>query len=121
MQSIDPKRADSVTQSDNTMMQTSSIDILKPSAADGRHRSVFEDLPTFEPQEEANLDGILFSGKPSPQTHADLEAVALAPLVQLIRAVTNWPADRSEIERRVADYRFLVLEFRSGTDQVLYV
>jgi hypothetical protein len=102
-------------------MQTSSIDIVTPPAADSGHRSAFENLPAIEPQKGASLDGVLFSGKPSRQTHADLEAVALAPLVQLIRAVTTWPAERSELERRVADFRFLVLHFRIGTDQVLYV
>jgi hypothetical protein len=102
-------------------MQTSSIDFVMPPASDSGHRSVFENLPAFEPQKGASLDGVLFSGKSSAQTHADLEVVALAPLVQLVRAATSWPEDRSEVESRVADFRYLVLDFRIGTDQVLYV
>ena len=118
---MDPQRANSVNQSETTVMQISSTDFVTPPAAGGGHRSVFENLPEFEPQKGASLDGVLFSGKSSAQTHADLEAVALAPLVQLVRAATSWPEDRSEIECRVADFRFLVLDFRIGTDQVLYV
>jgi hypothetical protein len=76
----------------------------------------------FSPREESGRDGVLIVGQPSKhRREATLRAIALEPLAGLVRQATQWGEDRVDLEARVGDYRFLVLDFRRDDGLLLYV
>jgi hypothetical protein len=76
----------------------------------------------FSPREESGRDGVLIVGQPAkPRREATLRGIALDPLADLVRQTTRWGEDRLDLEERVGDFRFLVLDFRRDDGLLLYV
>ena len=76
----------------------------------------------FSPREEAGREGVLIVGQPSKhRSEATLRAIALDPLTEFVRQTTEWGEDRLDLEARVGDFRFLVLDFRRDDGLLLYV
>ena len=49
-----------------------------------------------------------------------LQSIALNPLIELVRQTTKWAEDRTTLEERLGDFRFLILEF-SRSDGVFFL
>ena len=76
----------------------------------------------FSPREETGREGVLIVGQPSKhRSEATLRAIALDPLTEFVRQTTEWGEDRLDLEARVGDFRFLVLDFRRDDGLLLYV
>lgn len=75
----------------------------------------------LRPQESRGCEGILVAASAATRTAADLRTVTGPSLTQLVEQATQWPSDQRELEARVADYRFLVLDFSPEPDRALYV
>jgi hypothetical protein len=77
---------------------------------------------TFTPREEAGREGVLIVGQPSKRRReATLRVIALDPLTDLVRQTTQWGEDRQDLEARLGDFRFLVLDFRRDDGLLIYV
>ena len=75
----------------------------------------------FSPREETGREGVLIVGQPSKRRReATLRAIALDALSDLVRQATYWGEDRLDLEARVGDFRFLVLDFRRDDGLLLY-
>ncbi|PWT83214.1 MAG: hypothetical protein C5B58_06900, partial [Acidobacteria bacterium] len=76
----------------------------------------------FSPREETGREGVLIVGQQSKRRpEATLRAIALDPLTEFVRQTTFWGEDRLDLEARVGDFRFLVLDFRRDDGLLLYV
>jgi hypothetical protein len=76
----------------------------------------------FGPREETGREGVLIVGQPPKRRpEAALRAIALDPLTEFVRQTTEWGEDRLDLEARVGDFRFLVLDFRRDDGLLLYV
>jgi hypothetical protein len=76
----------------------------------------------FSPREESGRDGVLIVGQPAKhRRETTLRAIALEPLAGLVQQTTQWGEDRIDLEARVGDFRFLVLDFRRDDGLLLYV
>jgi hypothetical protein len=77
---------------------------------------------SFSPREESGRDGVLIVGQPAKhRRETTLRGIALDPLADLVRQTTQWGEDRFDLESRVGDFRFLVLDFRRDDGLLLYV
>jgi hypothetical protein len=76
----------------------------------------------FSPREETGREGVLIVGQPKRRRpEATIRAIAADPLTDFVRQTTFWGEDRADLEARVGDYRFLVLDFRREDGLLLYV
>jgi hypothetical protein len=76
----------------------------------------------LSPREETGREGVLIVGQSSKRRpEATLRAIALDPLTELVRQTIEWGEDRLDLEARVGDFRFLVLDFRRDDGLLLYV
>lgn len=76
----------------------------------------------FSPRKESGREGVLIVGQPSKRRpEATLRAIALDPLTDLVRQTTHWGEDRLDLEARLGDFRFLVLDFRRDDGLLIYV
>jgi hypothetical protein len=92
--------------------------------AGGDRDSVAREIITgqFSPREETGREGVLIVGQPKKRRpEATLRAIALDPLTEFVRQTTEWGEDRLDLEARVGDFRFLVLDFRRDDGLLLYV
>jgi hypothetical protein len=91
------------------------------SDSDSAAREILTGQP-FSPREETGREGVLIVGQPSNQRpEATVRAIALDSLTDLVRQTTEWGEDRLDVEARVGDFRFLVLDFRRDDGLLLYV
>jgi hypothetical protein len=63
------------------------------------------------PHGKIALEGVLCCGRPLPRRRHDIMRIALPPLADLVRQVTNWSNAPGTAEEYLGDYRFLVLDF----------
>jgi Predicted hydrolases or acyltransferases (alpha/beta hydrolase superfamily) len=103
------------------MLSDDIVESEDSAAADEVVREIVTGQP-FGPREETGRDGVLIVGQPSKRRReATLRAIALDALTDLVRQTTYWGEDRVDLEARVGDFRFLVLDFRRGDGLLLYV
>ena len=103
------------------MLQTPSIGELAPPMPEGSSEPSIEDVRPLAPRQETERKGVLIQADPSPQARANRAKVLLAQLVPLVRLATDWPVSDADLEARIGDYRYLILDFAPAPDQVRYV
>jgi hypothetical protein len=80
------------------------------------------ETPESPPREQTGADGLLVVGRKlllHPKETA--REIALRPLMDLVRQTTLWAQPTGEVEERMGDFRFLVLEFKRPDDLLAYV
>jgi hypothetical protein len=65
----------------------------------------------FEPHEVIDLQGTLACGLSLPRLPQELTALCLPALTDLVEQAGVWNIDSTDLEARLGDYRFLVLDF----------
>jgi hypothetical protein len=63
------------------------------------------------PHGKITLEGVLCCGRPLARPRPDIMRIALPPLANLVRQVTDWGDAPGSGEEYLGDYRFLVLDF----------
>jgi hypothetical protein len=103
------------------MLTSDIVESDESAAAEDIAREIVTGQP-FSPREEAGREGVLIVGQPSKhRSEATLRAIVLDPLSDLVRQATGWGEDRQDLEARLGDSRFLVLDFKRDDGLLLYV
>jgi hypothetical protein len=80
------------------------------------------ETPESPPREQTGADGLLVVGRKlllHPKESA--RQIALRPLIDLVRQTTLWAQRSGDLEERMGDFRFLVLEFTRPDDLLTFV
>jgi Putative bacterial sensory transduction regulator len=103
------------------MLTSDIVESEESAAADEVVREIVTGQP-FSPREETGREGVLIVGQPSKhRPDAALRAIALNPLLELVRQSTHWGEDREDLEVRLGDVRSLIVDFRRDDGSLLYV
>jgi hypothetical protein len=103
------------------MLTTDIVESEESAAADEVACEIVNGQP-FSPREETGREGVLIVGQPKRRRpEATLRAIALDSLTEFVRQTTEWGEDRLDLEARVGDFRFLVLDLRRDDGLLLYV
>jgi hypothetical protein len=97
-------------------MISDDTDIVLPTAQRALVSAASEP-PEFEapaPHGTITLEGVLCCGRPLPRRRRDIMRIALPPLANLVRQVTDWTQGSKTGEEYLGDYRFLVLDFTTA-------
>lgn len=77
--------------------------------------------PEFAPHEVVNLRGTLACGPSQPRSTAEINALCLPTLAGLVEQTVVWSADSTDLEERLGNYRFLVVDFTDAADICRFV
>jgi hypothetical protein len=80
------------------------------------------EAPESQPREQTHTDGILVVGRELHlRPRESMREIALRPLIDLVQQTTLWAQRTGNVEERIGDFRFLVLEFKRPDDLLTYV
>jgi hypothetical protein len=104
-------------------MITDGMDIVFPVTSDSGVSSTAarEEFRALTPHGTVSLEGVLCVGRPLPRRRRNILEIALGPLTNLVRQVTDWTDASSTGEDYLGDYRFLVLDFMTAAGHEAFI